>query len=61
MMTPISSCPDEAELLSVAMGEPAYSAVTQYVDRCAACRGRVDRLRAEVSALPRDLIAKTAA
>ena len=54
-MTAISSCPDEPELLSVATGEPTDEAIVHHVKACAACRGRVERLRAEVSALSRDL------
>jgi hypothetical protein len=53
-MTAISTCPDEPELLSVAMGEPTDEAIVLHVQACEACRGRVERLRAEVSALSRD-------
>jgi hypothetical protein len=54
-MTAISTCPDEPELLSVAMGEPTDEAIVLHVQACEACRGRVERLQAEVSALGRDL------
>jgi hypothetical protein len=54
-MTGISICPDESELLAAATGEPTSDAILQHVDVCKACSGRVERLRAEVSALRRDL------
>jgi predicted Ser/Thr protein kinase len=54
-MTSMTTCPDEAELLAVALGEPTDDAIRRHADKCPTCGERVDRLRAEVSALPRDL------
>ena len=54
-MTAISTCPDEHELLPLATGEPAEAAVERHLSTCPACRGRVERLRAEVSELRREL------
>jgi serine/threonine protein kinase len=54
-MTAISVCPDEPELLPVATGEPAGEAVERHLVACEGCRGRVERLRAELMALRRDL------
>jgi hypothetical protein len=45
------SCPDETELLALAMGEPIAAAVTAHVDGCAMCRTRLDRLEAELASL----------
>jgi predicted Ser/Thr protein kinase len=54
-MTTISTCPDEHELLPIATGEPADDAVMRHVEACPDCRERLDRLRAEVSELSREL------
>jgi serine/threonine protein kinase len=54
-MTGMMTCPDEAGLLSVAMGEPTDDAIAQHAHDCEACRGRVEQLRAEVSELPPDV------
>jgi serine/threonine protein kinase len=51
MMTTSLACPDETELLVLAMGEPVAAAVKAHVDGCAACRTRLDRLHAEVAVL----------
>jgi predicted Ser/Thr protein kinase len=54
-MTSISTCPDEHELLSVATGEPAGEAIARHLDACPICAGRVELLRAELTALHQDL------
>jgi hypothetical protein len=50
-MTTTLACPDETEMLAVAMGEPVAAAVTAHVDGCVMCRARVDRLKAELASL----------
>ena len=50
-MTSTLACPDETELLALAMGEPVAAAVTAHVDGCASCQTRLDRLQAEVASL----------
>jgi hypothetical protein len=50
-MSAVSTCPDESELLPLATGEPASEAIGRHLDARPACRGRMERLRAEVSAL----------
>ena len=42
------ACPDETDLLMVAMGEPAATAVIDHVDGCSICQARLQRLRSEV-------------
>lgn len=54
-MGAISTCPDEHELLPIALGDPAVGPVQDHLDACPACRGRIERLRAELSALQLDL------
>ena len=54
-MAAISTCPDEHELLPVATGEPAGEAIERHLDACPICRKRVELLRAELTALRRDL------
>jgi tRNA A-37 threonylcarbamoyl transferase component Bud32 len=54
-MTTTSSCPEEHALLPIAMGETASESLGRHVDACPDCRGRLERLRAELAALPRDL------
>jgi serine/threonine protein kinase len=44
-------CPDDPELLAMVMGNAVPESVRIHVDNCAACPLRVDRLRAEVSAV----------
>ncbi len=46
-----SPCPEDPELLALVMGSTVPEAVRRHVDDCAACRLRVDRLRAELSAV----------
>jgi serine/threonine protein kinase len=50
-MTSTLTCPDETELLALAVGEPVAPAVTAHVDGCASCQARLDRLGAEVALL----------
>jgi hypothetical protein len=50
-MTTTLACPDETELLALAMGEHVAAAITAHVDGCATCRTTLDRLLAEVAAL----------
>jgi eukaryotic-like serine/threonine-protein kinase len=45
------ACPDETEMLAVAMGEPVAAEVRAHVDGCVMCRARRDRLQAELAAL----------
>ena len=54
-MAPILTCPDEHELLAVATGEPAVETIEQHLAGCPECRDRLERLRAELAALRRDL------
>jgi hypothetical protein len=51
MMTTNLACPDETELLVLAIGEPVAEPLKAHVDGCAACQTRLDRLRAEVALL----------
>ena len=41
-------CPDEAQLLPVALGHPAAAEVQAHLEGCPDCRERVGRLQAEV-------------
>ena len=50
-MTSTLTCPDETELLALAMGETAAAAVTAHVAGCASCQTQLDRLQAEVASL----------
>ncbi len=54
-MASIRTCPDEHELLPVATGEPAVATIEQHLESCPDCRNRLERLRAELTALRRDL------
>jgi eukaryotic-like serine/threonine-protein kinase len=45
------ACPEENELLAVAMGEPGLAAVTAHVDGCASCQATLERLQDEVALL----------
>ncbi len=58
-MSRTTTCPDEHELLGVATGEPAAHAIAGHLAGCPDCRGRVDRLRAELVALRRDFDDRT--
>ena len=50
-MTTTLACPDETELLALAMGEPVAAAMMASVDGCAKCRTRLEQLQAEVASL----------
>jgi len=50
-MASILTCPAEAELLALAMGERVAAAVTAHVAKCASCQAKVDRFRAEAASL----------
>ena len=54
-MGPILTCPDEHELLAVATGEPTEDSIEVHLASCPDCRQQVERLRAELAALRRDL------
>ena len=54
-MRTMTSCPDEHRLLQVATGEPDGESIQDHLDDCPACCGRVQRLRAELSAVRRVL------
>jgi anti-sigma factor ChrR (cupin superfamily) len=49
-MTTSLACPDETELLVLAMGEPG-AAVAAHVNSCASCKAWLDHLQAEVASL----------
>jgi hypothetical protein len=44
-------CPEENELLALAMGEPGLAAITAHVDECPSCKATLERLQAEVALL----------
>jgi hypothetical protein len=44
-------CPEETDLLRIALEEPVEPAVLGHVDGCSQCRQRVEQLRAEVKSL----------
>jgi serine/threonine protein kinase len=50
-MPPTAICPDESELLKIAMDEPVEQDIREHVDGCAECRSRVARFRAEAASL----------
>ncbi len=50
-MTSTLACPNEAELLALAMGETVAAAVTAHVAGCASCQAQLDRFQAEVASL----------
>jgi eukaryotic-like serine/threonine-protein kinase len=50
-MTTTLACPDEAELLAVAMGEPVAAAVTTHVDGCPKCQTTLEQLQVELALL----------
>ena len=45
------TCPDETELLALAMGEPVPAEVDAHLAGCASCQTRLERLKAEVALL----------
>jgi hypothetical protein len=50
-MTTTLACPDETELLMLAMGEPVPARLSAHAEGCSACQARLDRLRSEVASL----------
>jgi hypothetical protein len=48
------TCPEEAELLALAMGDPAAAEVTAHLAGCASCQSRLERLKADVELLRAD-------
>jgi eukaryotic-like serine/threonine-protein kinase len=51
MPSTLLTCPDDTELLALAMGEPLEPAITAHVAKCASCQGRLDGLQVEVAML----------
>ncbi len=45
------TCPDEAELLPLAMGDPVADEVIAHLAGCLACQSRLEILKAEVALL----------
>ena len=45
------TCPEDAELLALAMGEPVPAEVTAHLAGCASCQARLDRFQADVAIL----------
>jgi eukaryotic-like serine/threonine-protein kinase len=50
-MTTTLTCPDETELLALAMGEPVGARVTAHVGGCSKCQTTLDQLQAELALL----------
>ena len=50
-MTTTLACPNETELLAVAMGEPVAAAVTAHVDSCSKCQSTLEQLQVELALL----------
>jgi hypothetical protein len=46
-----ATCPDEAELLTVAAGEPASADLQRHLVDCSKCRNQLEQLRREVAGL----------
>jgi hypothetical protein len=51
MPSTLLTCPDDTELLALAMGEPLEPAITAHVAKCSSCQSRLDSLQAEVAML----------
>ncbi len=51
MPSTLLACPDEADLLALAMGEPVAAEVAAHVAECERCQAERDRLQAEVAML----------
>jgi eukaryotic-like serine/threonine-protein kinase len=45
------ACPEENELLALAMGEPVVHSLASHLDDCPSCKATLERLRAEVALL----------
>jgi serine/threonine protein kinase len=50
-MSTTRACPDDTELLALALGEPVVAAVAGHIDECADCRAKRDRFQAEAALL----------
>jgi hypothetical protein len=50
-MPTILACPEETDLLALAMGEPGLAEVAAHVNGCASCQKRLEELQAEVALL----------
>jgi predicted Ser/Thr protein kinase len=50
-MPTILACPEETDLLALAMGEPGLAEVAAHVDGCASCRTKLEQLQSEVAIL----------
>jgi predicted Ser/Thr protein kinase len=48
------TCPEEAELLALAMGDPVPAEVTAHLAGCASCQTRLEQFKAEVALLRAD-------
>src|SRR5208283_2769681 len=48
------TCPDEAELPALAMGDPGPAEVTAHLAGCPSCQSRLEQLKAEVVLLRAD-------
>ena len=48
------TCPEEAELLALAMGEPVPAEVAAHLAECPSCQSRLEQLKAEVALLRAD-------
>jgi serine/threonine protein kinase len=49
MPSTLLNCPDETELLALALGEPLDPAIAEHVAECPSCQAMRDRLEAEVA------------
>jgi serine/threonine protein kinase len=50
-MSSTPACPDETQLLALAIGEPIDAAVAAHADECAHCRAKRDRFQSDVALL----------
>jgi hypothetical protein len=51
MPSTLLTCPDDTELLALALGEPLDPAISTHVAECASCQARLDSLKARVAML----------
>jgi eukaryotic-like serine/threonine-protein kinase len=51
MPSTLLTCPDDTELLALAMGEPLDPAISAHVDECASCQAKRDGFQAQVALL----------
>jgi hypothetical protein len=50
-MATILACPEETDLLALALGEPGLAEVGAHVDGCASCQKRLEQIQAELALL----------